>query len=117
MKHLFLVLSLMIGITSMTYASDCYEKLIKYKKDSSFFTQHAPDLAGNVHESLDATMAQDAINNIYKNLNCSERIEKSNIECATTLELDICRVDVKKGYFILVKDFVDTVNILFNRWD
>lgn len=110
----FLVLTLFISTISF---ADCYEKLTRGYQDSALFTQHSSIVYSNNHEKLDEQMAYNAIAKTLTDLECSTKIALNNIRCTDALNTTICRYNMKLGYFIVLKDYVDTVNILFNRWD
>lgn len=97
--------------------ADCYEKLTKGYQDSAFFTTHSSYVYSNANESLDELMATNAVNKILKDLACDKQVKSSQMECANVLRTTLCRIDTQEGYFLITKDYVDTVNLIFNRWD
>ncbi len=112
-----LFIAIVISLVFSSSYAQCYGKLTKGYQDSALFTQHTSYVYSNPSESLDEKMAYNAINKTLKDLECKERISLNKVECADVLRTQLCRVDVVYGYFLVVKDYVDTVNILFNRWD
>jgi len=111
------LLLILLFISSSSSFADCYEQLTQGFKDSAHFKVYSGDVYSNDSESLDEQMAINAINKIYLDLGCTEKMNLSGMECAHVLKTTLCRVDVNYGYFLIAKDYVDTVNILFNRWD
>lgn len=117
MKTFLLSFILLLSISS--YA-DCYEALLDGQMDSSHFKIWSGDVLSNSSESMDAQMAANAINKIYEELGCNlAEVKVDKIKCSDELTpwSQMCRVDTISGYFIVIKDYVDSVNVIFNRWD
>lgn len=102
--------------TTLSFAK-CYERLTNGFQDSALFTQHSSVVFSNGSESLDEQMAYNAISKTLSDLGCSDKINLDHIKCADVLDTTMCRLNSKYGYFLVLKDYVDTVNIIFNRWD
>jgi hypothetical protein len=96
---------------------DCYEKLTRGFGDSAHFKQYSGDVLSNGMERMDEQMATNSVNLTLKQLECVERVKVEHMLCENTLSTVICRINTRMGYFIILKDYVDTVNIIFNRWD
>jgi hypothetical protein len=117
MKYLTLLL---LALSFNALSVDCYRELTKnFTGDSQHFTQFSSDeeIFSNPNEYLDAQMAVNAINKTLKDLGCADRVELEYMQCEKVLNTKLCRLNHKYGYFIVLKDYVDTVNIIFNRWD
>lgn len=117
MKTFFASLLLLLSFNSF---ADCYEVLLDGQMDSSHFKIWSGDVLSNSSESMDAQMAANTINKIYAELGCNLAEVKANkIKCSDELTpwSQMCRVDTISGYFIVIKDYVDSVNVIFNRWD
>ena len=109
-------------ISSISFAhsvnSDiCYERLTGGLGDSALFTHHSTDVYSNDSESLDEKMAYNAITKTLQEQECKDKINLANVNCADVLNTTLCRLNMKYGYFLVLKDYVDTVNVIFNRWD
>lgn len=111
-----IILTTLFSLTSFAQ-TDCYENLTGGLGDSAFFTQHSSDVYSNSSESLDEQMVYNSITKTLREQNCSDKIDQTKIKCTEALATTICRLNMKYGYFIVLKDYVDTVNIIFNRWD
>lgn len=113
-----LILCSFILCSAFSYDSvDCYDKLTNGHQDSAHFSQHSSNVYSNSAESLDEQMALNAVNLTLSDLGCEESLVLSNIQCTTALNTVLCRTNFKYGYFLILKDYVDTVNLIFNRWD
>ena len=108
---------MLIFLFSTLAFSKCYERLTRGYQDSALFTQHSSIIYSNGSESLDEQMAYNAISKTLSEQGCSEKVALENVECANVLNTTLCRYNFKLGYFLIMKDYVDTVNIIFNRWD
>ena len=64
--------------------------------------------------------SEQALKKLFKKLNCQE-MEIGTIKCNTAIkdvpETEICYTECQYGYFLISKDYLDNINILFNRWD
>lgn len=111
---------IIILLSSLNSIADCYETLLEGQIDSSHFKVWSGDVYSNSSENMDAQMAANTINRIYQKLGCNKsEIKSEKIKCSSELTpwSKICRVDTASGYFIVAKDYVDSVNVIFNRWD
>tara|TARA_B100001971_G_C18268046_1_gene596740 strand:- start:184808 stop:185155 length:348 start_codon:yes stop_codon:yes gene_type:complete len=111
-----LVLTLFVSQVAFANIS-CYERLTEGYGDSAHYSQHSSDVYSNSAETLDPQMAYNAVTKTLNDLGCSEKVELTEVQCTEALNTTLCRLDMKFGYFLILKDYVDTVNILFNRWD
>jgi len=114
---ILLILSFIMTSAFSLETNDCYESLTNGHQDSAHFTQHSTNVYSNSAESLDEQMALNAVNLTLSQLGCDEQLVLSNIQCTTALNTILCRTNFKYGYFLILKDYVDTVNLIFNRWD
>lgn len=105
-------------ISSTVFADiDCYRSLLKDHWDSSHFRVHVSEIDINENEMLDEPAVANALNVIYKKLNCPVEAKKAQVNCANVLKTKICRHDMQYGYFLVSMDYLGTMNIIFNRWD
>lgn len=106
---------------------ECYEKLMTgpagaFSRSSQphFFYQHEID--DEVKNQSDLQQAKYAISYLGKKLGCSSKDlllknkQEHKDECRK-FPFTICILQRKIGYFIYTTDYVDGVNIIFNRWD
>jgi hypothetical protein len=115
MKYLFLLPFLLVLNAHAELA--CYEKLTGGLGDSAVFRQFSGDVYSNGMEILDEQMALNAVNKTLKDLQCEKRLELEHMKCEEAVNTTICRINFSMGYFLILKDYVDTVNVIFNRWD
>ena len=121
MKTLFPSLFILF-IASNAYAAaenDCYQQLTDgFSKDS---------VAYHVWADFDqAVTAEDAaiemVSRAVKQVGCTlQEIAIKSVTCKKVAPENehsmACYIDSKLGYFFVVKDSVDTANVIFNRWD
>lgn len=113
---------LLLLISSSIYAQagaseQCYANLTNGYQDSALFTQHSSYVYSNSAEMLDEKMAYNALAKTLKEQDCKIELSIEDIKCTVALNTILCRADLRVGYFLILKDYVDTVNLIFNRWD
>lgn len=84
----------------------------------------SPDSAHHYKTYFSSQLDRKDAENIVFNLTndvCGESPEYMNSNCRNILpnadHTRVCAVETNHGYFILTKDMLDGVNIIFNRWD
>jgi hypothetical protein len=113
-----LLLLISSSIYAQTGASDqCYANLTNGYQDSALFIQHSSYVYSNTAEMLDEQMAYNALAKTLKEQDCQIELSLADIKCTVALNTILCRADLRVGYFLILKDYVDTVNLIFNRWD
>jgi hypothetical protein len=118
MKLITLTLIFIAFSTSaLASTTDCYENLTAGYQDSALFTQHSSNVYSNSSESLDEQMALNALNKTLTEQSCEISVKLEDVQCTMALKTTLCRIDLRFGYFLILKDYVDTVNLIFNRWD
>lgn len=115
--QLLIIFLFVLSASSFANTVDCYDKLTKGMQDSAHFSQHSSEVYSNSSESLDEQMALNAVNLTMSELGCKQHFNLEQVKCVEALNTTMCRLDFLYGYFLIVKDYVDTVNLLFNRWD
>ncbi|PIK16154.1 hypothetical protein [Halobacteriovorax sp. JY17] len=120
------ILSLIFILSSIQVASanlDCDRVLTSdYSVDSQSFKLNEFDLESDFEVSAVA-FAREAVTKLYSNLGCEELKQKS-LQTATCSEVikgvstsKVCYLENKQGYFLVSKDMMENINILYNRWD
>jgi hypothetical protein len=119
MKNLFLITLL---FTQVATADDmCHMKILDAGGDSQHFQMNVALVNSNPNERMDAQMALNAANYVNIQKDCKVILTETNSKVACDDSLikykNICKVEAPYGYFIIFKDYVDTVHTVFNRWD
>jgi hypothetical protein len=119
MKYIFLFTILM---SSQLFAEEfCDQKLLSPGGDSRHYSLYAGDVMSNDSEKMDIQMAYNSANAVNKSVGCNLQITAENSQIVCTEELLknhlFCNIKVRFGYYIIFKDYVDTVHVVFNRWD
>lgn len=101
---------------SLGIQADCYENLTdQYSNDSRHFALNIDEI-----ESSDSKyLAVEAIKKVYADNNCSkpEFVEVSCRQLGKHSWSESCYVETQEGYFFVSPDMVQSVNIVFNRFD
>jgi len=130
MKKLFISIMLVVGAFSSTsYANeDCYQKISNdYSSDSRSFQVYDSDLNGDFSENPIEYSKEALLHVVTEQVGCEEKELIFN-EKAITLEAckeivpgnpmsRVCYLESNLGYFFVTMDMLDSVNIIFNRWD
>ena len=120
-KNTLIAFSLFLFLLAQnSFASErCYKRLTRnFSKDSTAHHVKADFDEGTKTEDYARIMVERAL----KKLKCSlEDIEIEKIQCNEIVPessiTEVCFVKAKMGYFFVVKDMVDSGNVIFNRWD
>jgi len=118
MKTFILLCSLSVA---SSYA--CESKLLADSMDSKHFKLHGDDVIDySTHtEFINEVSALKASGMVMRLAGCAEAIENPKITCVKAVKHipALCYVEPKNigGYFLVTKDYVDGVNVIFNRWD
>jgi hypothetical protein len=119
-----LILSLLsFFILSSSYAYNCEHKLLSanHSVDSSFFQIYIDLVNNNENEMMNEVVAMNSAQYVTDLVGCGMKLDFHNVDCQKPFRYApmICYVEAKNvsGYFIINKDYVDNVNITFNRWD
>ena len=95
--------------------ADCYS--IFGRADSKHFQMNVSSVVAS--DSL-KTMASYAITRVFAQNKCID-YQVTNLECSKVIkklaETEVCYAKTEYGYFLVSKDMMDNVNIIFNRWD
>ena len=120
MKNLSLIASLFViaGTAFAKSNSDCYEKLLKnLTQDSASY-----HVAADFPESMSSEdQARALIKRTLKKARCTTDAKIEKITCRNIVpeegHTQVCYVEADVGYFFTTKDYIDTANVVFNRWD
>ena len=117
MKKLMIALiAIVMSGTSFATSSECYEKLLRGRIDSVVHQMYVIDIAP---QNTLMSMSITALINLLKNSGCSTNLKK--IQCGQAIKgnnlTNICYAESDWGYFLVNKDYLDNLNIIFNRWD
>lgn len=97
---------------------ECFYKMLPLGQDSIHFKYSSEEL--NVSEELDEVSSLSIISFLRKRQNCKEEVPFYNsVECLSFNNhfLPVCYVSTEMGFFYLMQDYMDNINIIFNRWD
>ncbi len=120
MKKLILklILSLMcVGLVKVAYpSSSCYRALLSGNSDSGVHQIHVSHIS---ESNLLSSMSKLGIHLLLKECGCNPVLNKINCgEAILGNKLtQICYMKSNWGYFLVSKDYLDNLNIIFNRWD
>lgn len=115
MKSIFITMISLL-ITSQAFAVDCYESLTEgYSKDSTHFSVNIDDLENQNSRG----MAAESVKSIYQRLGCHKPklTEVSCQQIGSVSFSESCYVETDEGYFFVQPDMVQSVNVIFNRFD
>ncbi len=130
MKKLFVIFMMVLG--AFSYAgnghADCFQKISNDYQDDSRSFQVQDDVLEKDFEEQPLAYAKEALIHLLKNeIGCKENAISFN-EKASADEVcnelipgkpysKVCYLESNLGYFFISMDMMDSVNIIFNRWD
>lgn len=115
MKSILITIYVLFNV-SQAFAVDCFESLTEgHSKDSSHFTVNIDDLENQNSRA----MAAESVKSIYQRLGCQKPkfIEVSCRQIGSVSFSESCYVETDEGYFFVQPDMVQSINIIFNRFD
>lgn len=120
MKKLMMVLVCFIASVSAhskaEIKKDCYDNLLRGGNDSVVHQMNVGDISSDT--SLRG-MAKTGLNILLKSCGCASTIKK--IRCGEAIKgnnlTEVCFAESEWGYFLVNVDYLDNLNIIFNRWD
>lgn len=123
MKNLISFLLIFSLSAPIMAADNCFQILSNnYSNDSKSFQVADYELSKDFDESPEE-YSLEALNGLLNKLGCDKQSEKveSVVECSEIMPGNsysrVCYVENELGYFFISKDMLDSVNIIFNRWD
>lgn len=118
MKTLLFTLLL---IATSAHASFCNEFILAEGPDSKHITIFSGKVYSSGSEMMDEQMALNSANYMNKKFGCDHFLKSQNarVKCTDALMRNhkICNVETVYGFYLVYKDYVDTVHITFSRWD
>lgn len=109
-----LLLPLFLILSSTASLADCYTALSQGGKDSITYQMSNIDLE-STHNS-----ARHALKKLLVKLEC-DSTKITSFKCQEIVkgqhESEVCYARSEIGYFIINQDYLDNVNIIFNRLD
>ena len=117
--RLFLLFILFFSINAQ--AKYCNDSILAIGPDSNHITIYAGNVLSNESEMMDEMMAINSANYMNRKFNCDYQLSNKNTQVKCSDELmknyKICNIETEYGFYIVYKDYVDTVHITFSRWD
>lgn len=117
MKKVMMALVCLV-LFNVSYAddSDCYNKLMNGSTDSA---AHQVNISNLDTEDSMKSKTSVGLKELMKRCGCVPQFKK--FQCGEAIKgnqlTDICYVETSWGYFIVSKDYLENLNIIFNRLD
>ena len=116
MKTVVLILLIAISSFARTTNSDCYQQLLKGDIDSA---THQVNVSHLIRDTSLKAMALLGISEVLRKAECKPQYLR--VQCGRAIKenalTDMCYAETKWGYFLVNKDYLDNLNVIFNRWD
>lgn len=115
------LITLVLFSISSSYA--CEMKLLAGAGDSKLYRLHGDDVIdySSHTEMINEVSSLKAAGMVMNLAGCEKKIQDPKMTCIKAQRYlpALCYVEPKNvgGYFIITKDYVDGVNVIFNRWD
>jgi len=116
MKKLMMALVCLVLSASSFAGQDCYQRLLKGGTDSVVHQMNVMDISpAYTLRSMTIT----GLTNLMRSCGCKPTLKK--VQCGQAIKGNdltaICYVESDWGYFLVNRDYLDNLNIIFNRWD
>jgi hypothetical protein len=113
---------LLFGLYGATaHANYCNHNILASGGDSKHMTIYASKVLSTGSEMMDEQMALNSANYMNNEFDCNTFLTTENAQVKCTEELmrnhKVCNVETVYGFYLVYKDYVDTVHITFSRWD
>jgi len=116
MKKLMMALVCLVVSVTVQAQGDCYTKLLKGGIDSVVHQMNVSDESPTMSMR---SMTVTGLQKLLRTCGCSTRIKR--VQCGEAIKgndlTKICYVESDWGYFLVNRDYLDNLNIIFNRWD
>lgn len=105
---------------------ECQQNLLNGQEDSYTHQISMIEVAEkhDLEEVLDRRLAEKAVDDLTKRLGCSPGFLnlgspncRSPFNAVSHMEVTVCLIQGRFGFFLVVNDFMDNLNIIFNRLD
>jgi len=113
-----IIIVAMVALLSTSVQADtCYQKLSNNYQDSH---THRLNVVNSTNSNRLISMSYVAMRILYKMHSCgSSRHVK--LKCGQAIRgntnTEICYGEGDRGYFLISRDYLDNINVIFNRWD
>lgn len=115
MKHTLLAFLAMLPLT--LFAKDCYQNLSNDFQDSH---THRINVSSYSDSDKLKTMSYVALRVLYSEFKCGS-MKNIYLKCNQAIKgisnTEICYGEGEYGYFLISKDYLNNLNVIFNRWD
>jgi len=116
MKKLMMALVCLVVSVSANAETDCYQRLLRGGNDSVVHQMNVGDISpAYTLRSMTIT----GLYNLLTNCGCKPIIKK--VQCGEAVKgndlTEVCYAESNFGYFLVNRDYLDNINIIFNRWD
>jgi len=116
MKKLMMALVCLVVFTTAHAGADCYTRLLKGGNDSVVHQLNVMDVSPSYTLK---SMTITGLQNLLKDCGCKPTLNK--VQCGQAIRGNdltaICYVESDMGYFLVNRDYLDNLNVIFNRWD
>lgn len=113
------VFSAGIGKASSGESVSCAEKLLGNASSSRAFLLYSEEELGVSFSAIEGVVKM-----AIKSVGCESselKLDSSTLSCRSIVPskpwTKVCYVESTAGYFIISKDLVSSMNIMYNRWD
>lgn len=116
MKHTIIAMLALIPLT-VSANSKCYQSLSNNYQDSHV---HRINVADQSRSDRLIDMSYTALRILYEQSLCGSTEDirlKCGLAVKKNLNTEVCYGEGEYGYFLISKDYLDNLNIIFNRWD
>ncbi len=115
MRKLILAL-VCLAVAAPSFAGDCYGRLLNGKIDSSV---HQMNVSNEAPKTSLRSMTVTGLRKLLRRCGCNATLTR--VQCGEAIKGNdltrICYVETDWGYFLVNRDYLDNLNIIFNRWD
>lgn len=116
MKHTVMAMLVLFPLTLLAN-TNCYQALSNDFQDSH---THRINVLNYSNSDKLKDMSDVALRMIYRKHSCgsSSSIKlKCGLAIKRNLNTEVCYGEGEYGYFLISKDYLDNLNVIFNRWD
>lgn len=112
-----LIVAMVALLSTAVYADTCYRNLSNNYQDSH---THRMNVTNTTSSDRLITMSYVGIKLLYRKHTCGSA-RHIRLKCGQAIKgnsnTEICYGEGDRGYFLVSKDYLDNINIIFNRWD
>ncbi len=121
MKVLLIIASLLVSLAASA-DHDCYRRALNnFSVDSMAFQINSEEAVAMFEDRPDKAVYS-VVRSLEQQIGCSEKsFELAEVSCKEivpgNLLSSICYVESQHGYFFISMDMMESINVVFNRWD